>query len=1357
MVTVNRDADALLRFVPPMVVRRFQADPSFPTAPVLQRFSAAVMFADISGFTPLTEYLAQRGPDGAEQLTHLLNDYFGKLLAIISQHGGEVVKFAGDAMVAVWPSREGSRHALGLAAQLAVQCGLEAQAALHHYPVLEDRTLSLHVGIGAGDTMAFHVGGHSAHWEFTLAGPALEQMADAEHLSSPGTVVVSPEAWSLLRNQCTGDRLDSGFVQVTGVTSPVPAPVVTPLELDPPARPAVETYIPDAARTALHEGHGEWLAELRRVTVLFVNVRGLDYAAPDVLDRLQRVTHSLQSILFHYEACINQILVDDKGTVVVAALGLPPLGHEDDAVRGVNAAVALAARLRELELSSAIGVATGRVFCGPVGSAVRSTYTIMGDSVNVAARLMQAAPDDVLCESTTCQLAGARLRFDELPPISLKGKAEPLAVFRPHGETTMRQRLKPMFGRSRERAQLAASLAHLKEGKSSETLLIEAEAGMGKSRLVAELMEQARGTDVTCLFGAADAVERSTPYLPFRSIFRQVFNLDGLATPSEMREQVRARAESWFARDEAMLRLVPLLNEVLPIDMADNPHTAALTGRTRAENTQRLLIRVLQKAAAAEHLIVIVEDGHWLDSASWLLAHRVSTDVSPVLLVLAHRPLEDPPEAHRLLAAAPTSVRVQLEALAPEETLALISERLDVGSLPDEIAQFVLRRGGGSPFFSEELAYALRDSGNIAIENRTCRIRQPLTQVQVPQTVQGVITSRIDRLQPAQQLMLKSASVIGRVFSFRLLQDIYPVVPERTTLPDNMEELVRSHFVLMESPAPDLAYIFNHVITQEVAYQQMLVTQRRQLHRAIAEWFEQNEAANLDAWYPLLAHHWNKADEATRAREYLGKAGEQALRSGVYREACGFLEAALKRDCPDPVQRATLYRLLGEAFTGLGNLAEGEKALEEALRLLGMPIPIRTPLPGLLPETLRQCMHRVRPDALRAPAAERRTAHVEAVRVYERLMELHYLDEKQIATMFAAVRGLNMAEELGPCPELARFYANMCIAVALVPLHSAAEQYAWRAQVVARQVKQLEVTGWVWELIGMFTLGMGQLSRAEEHLVRSANTFEQLGDIRHWEESMCLMAERFLYQGYLTRSDELYARVLNTVNQTGDAEAMLWCYTVRGYALNIQGRDAETADGYYRQAEEILTHNRLGQLEQILYHSELAYHHLVHSHPGEALSSIRMVLPLVVGKPPTAMSSFEGRAALAETCVRLWELEKTRGARFDADDVPRMAMQASASLRRFAQVFPIAQARACTWSGLAAWLAGGHQRAFNYWRRSLSVAERMDLVLDQALAHREIGRHLPPDHVDRKAHLERADELFERCAADTYLSGSFKL
>ena len=148
----------------------------------------------------------------------------------------------------------------------------------------------------------------------------------------------------------------------------------------------------------------------------------------------------------------------------------------------------------------------------------------------------------------------------------------------------MRQRLRPMFGQARERARLGESLARLKDGKTREALLIEFEAGMGKSRLVHELMEQARGTDVTCLFGAADAVERSTPYLPFRSVFRQVFNLDGLASQAEIHEQVRARTKSWFHGETTILRLVPLLNEVLPLDVPDNEHASALTGRTRAED-----------------------------------------------------------------------------------------------------------------------------------------------------------------------------------------------------------------------------------------------------------------------------------------------------------------------------------------------------------------------------------------------------------------------------------------------------------------------------------------------------------------------------------------------------------------------------------------------------------------------------------------------------------------------------------------------------------------------------------------------------------------------------------------------------
>jgi tetratricopeptide (TPR) repeat protein len=324
------------------------------------------------------------------------------------------------------------------------------------------------------------------------------------------------------------------------------------------------------------------------------------------------------------------------------------------------------------------------------------------------------------------------------------------------------------------------------------------------------------------------------------------------------------------------------------------------------------------------------------------------------------------------------------------------AERLGVAALPPAVERLIDQKAQGNPFFSEELAYALRDSGLIAIADGTCRIARDVDweAVQFPDSIEGVITGRIDRLSPSQQLTLKAASVIGRLFALRTLRDIHPIESDRTHLPEQLDRLERLDLTRLDAPEPDLTYLFKHIITREVAYNLLLYAQRRRLHREVATWYERTHAEDLAPYYPLLAHHWGRAEELGRAIDYLEKAGAQALRDGAYREAVRFLGEALALDdrlrsrpgAPgDPLRRARWQRQMGEAYLDLGRLAEGRAHTERALALLGYPVPATRGrlAAGYAREVLLQALHRLRPARSPARAAVPCTVRCQAAAAYE--------------------------------------------------------------------------------------------------------------------------------------------------------------------------------------------------------------------------------------------------------------------------------------------------------------------------------------------------------------------------------------
>ncbi|MBK9755245.1 MAG: AAA family ATPase [Nannocystis sp.] len=919
--------DALASYVPVLVTRRLAEDPRPLTTPCSESFPAAVLCADISGFTAFTERLAREGPAGVEKVGAGLDGYFGRLTEIIAQHGGDVVKFAGDAVTAIWtlPPRDRTRD-LQRVALPAIACGMAIQSALHGYRFTDGVELSLRVGLGASRIAAVHVGGLAGRWEVVLTGSALAQGLKAEALARPGEVVVAPQLWPLIAGHVRGEPAGAGFVRVHEIAGTITCTPLLRPAMPAEAEAALCGYVPVAVATRLAAGQRSWLAELRRVAVVFLHLPAVTYQTP--LDEAQQVMVAVQQIVDSAEGSINHVSVNNDGATVLIAFGLPPLAHEDDAVRAVGAAQQLRDVLGRLACPPRIGLVTGRAFCGSVGGADRCEYTLLGDVVNLAARLMQAADEarPILCDSHTFASARAQFMFEAYPPIKVKGKTEAVAIYGPasgrlvarggrlvargpsSGTQTADRRHAPprpaLVGRMRERVVLIGKLHELLRGRSA-TVVVEGEAGLGKSRLADDLLEQAEAMGVPQLIGAREAPDGAAPYHAWTPVFRPIFGLD----------DPEAERDPWGRVQTVLKDLVPgsgarapLLAAVLALDPAETERSAAIAGKVRAELTRELLVAVLRGHLEDGPALLLIEDAHWVDSASWALLAQVREQIGPLLCVLVTGPIESdtdpaPSELRQVLADASTHHLV-LGPLSLAETETLVCRKLGVARAPAEVIEFVYGRAEGHPLFTEELSVALRDAGLLSILGDECYLAPEageLKAAQFPDNLEAVITTRIDRLSPQLQLVVKVASVLGRVFPLSLLRAVHPIEADRAGLPEHLAALERRGMVLLKGGSvADPSYGFKHALTQEVAYNLLPFAQRQQLHQAIAEYHERVYKDRVELHYPLLAHHWYSVVAPTalvteaqrpgpelvqRAVGYLQRAGEQAIRNGVGQEA----------------------------------------------------------------------------------------------------------------------------------------------------------------------------------------------------------------------------------------------------------------------------------------------------------------------------------------------------------------------------------------------------------------------------------------------------------------------------------------
>jgi class 3 adenylate cyclase/tetratricopeptide (TPR) repeat protein len=1372
-------ADSLASYVPNWMVRRLLADPAPPVSAHAERFTGVVLFADLSGFTSLAEQLAQRGASGAEDLSRILNAYFGQFIELISAHGGDIIKFAGDAVLAAWTAGQDS---LEITALRAAQCALAMQSKLHNYPVeapVDALThpagqaiyLPLRVGIGAGEIIGVQVGGVFGRWEFLLSGDPLAQMSAASRLARPGQVILSHAAWDLVKDCCAGtpvsrsDVAAPGGMHLESVGFPVAQRRLEMLELSPAVEAALQSYVPKAMVAHLGAGQAGWLAELRRVTVLFVNLPGQDHTMPAALEVAQTTICSLQTILYRYEGSLRQFMVDDKGATLITVFGLPPLAHEDDAARGVMVAMQMADELHSMDLCGSIGVATGQVFCGFVGNEQRREYAVVGNTVNLAARLMEAGPKGdggcipVFCDQATYQAARSRVKFDELPKISLRGVSAPVPVYRPVESTRGPRRPRSvMIGRTNERITLANALQSLIVNRSSSVIILEGEAGIGKTRLVQDLYRQAEALQIIAFTGIGSGVEVSTPYFAWRDIFDQILGF----LPPESRVQ---RILAWLETIESGLsQLAPVLNPVLLTSFPENELTAQMTGPARAINLHDILLRLLQDVVSHSPKIIVLEDAHWLDVASWSLAALVARQVQPLLMVIAARPMsagwqlrtETPPGYQQLL-EAPDVHQLRLGPLSNDDTLELLCQRLGIASLAEPVARQVLDKAEGHPFFAEELAFMLRDKGLLQIvgdEGRLASGDGSWNIPELPHTIQGMITSRIDRLAPAEQLTLKVASVIGRVFDYEIVREVYPFEGDKSQLVAHLLRLEQLDLAARLSPDLDAYYIFKNPIICDVAYNLMPYAQRQRLHRAVAEWYERAHAGNLTAYYGLLVHHWMQAGDIQHTLDYLEKSGERALFSGAAHEAAKFFEQALKLagETEATFRRGRWQRLLGEAYYSLGQLDESYQHLYRATHLFGWPLP-SNPLLLILGsgvQALHQALHRLGLTGLRRTLADnilkndRFDYAIEAVRTYERLSQISYVNGEVLRGIYTALRELNLAEDVGKVtPELARAYGVMTVLTGLFPsLRPFSVRYDRLAWSVVEGLGDLAALAWVAEATASYCHGVGQWQRGQAVLERGIEASERLGEWDRWTESVGFLANTHFRRGEYERSRQLcnqtFARAQRHNQSINQAVARL----AEVENLLMLGRTDEALNLW--EPSVTMFERHLGRGARAQPYGVLALIRLRRGEHAQAIQAADTALQLIsetlwVGLPSVwALAGFTGPA---EVYLRLWEQQQGG----DRATLQAGAHQACRGLKWHEFAYPSSRPYVLVYQGLYNWLEGKKERARRAWRRAIAAAEQYQTPYELGLAHYELGRHAAGS--ERQEHLARAGEIFERLGA----------
>jgi class 3 adenylate cyclase/tetratricopeptide (TPR) repeat protein len=669
-----------------------------------------------------------------------------------------------------------------------------------------------------------------------------------------------------------------------------PAPPAPAARLD--AGPVLQTYTPSHLADQVLQSRLAMEGERKQVTVLFCDMVGSTSLAerlgPEVMHLLiNRFFELALGEVHRYEGTINQFLGDG-----FMALFGAPIAHEDHARRAVLAALGLQKAIREqhadlgerygVELKIRIGLNTGWVVVGGIGDHLRTDYTAVGDTTNLAARLQQIAePGSVLISETTWRMVQGEVQTEALAPIQVKGKSELIQAFRVIGlaaaqadETVLGGgSLTPFVGRERE-LEVLDELREQAESGHGQVVGIAGEAGSGKSRLLYELRRRAWGASAIRLSGRCLSYGTGIPYLPLRHMLRNEWGVSEGDSPGTVAAKIReGLARTEIDPQEGLPYLLRLL-EVQPGTEA----LAELSPQALQARTFAVLRQILFRAGRGGLVLLEIEDLHWIDQTSedFLASLVEGIAAVPLLLVPTYRSGYQARWMDKSYAT-----QISLRRLTAKDSRVVVDAVLRSGQLPEELAQEVLDKAEGNPFFLEELTRSLLE-------------RQSQGDASVPDTIQGVLMARIDRLPEDHKRLLQTASVLGREFGLDLLQGIWD---QETPLPPLLADLKRWEF-LYDAPESAVsgrpACFFKHALTQEAVYQSLLTGRRQALHGATVRALEALYAGRLPDAYDSLAYHAPRADEPEKAVEYLSLFAEKAAQSYAHAEAAKALTEALE-------------------------------------------------------------------------------------------------------------------------------------------------------------------------------------------------------------------------------------------------------------------------------------------------------------------------------------------------------------------------------------------------------------------------------------------------------------------------------
>lgn len=862
-----------------------------------REIEGTLVHVDISGFTAMSERLARKGLVGSEEVAAVLNATFTELLTVANTDGGDLLKFGGDALLLLFQesnhAARACRAAYGMRQALRTVGNIQTSAGRVK--------LRMSVGVHSGIFDLLMVG--SSHRELIVAGPAASQTIVMEEAAEAGEIMVSHSTASGLTAADLGAPRGSGQLlrrapSVDGDASP-PIAAHHADEID--------GFVPVALRPVLRAASPT--GEHRRVTIGFVKYLGADRIIEqeglvEFADRIDELVNITQQAADAYEVTFLSSDIDVDGGKLILVSGAPD-AHSNDEERMLRAVRRIVDSQPRLTIK--IGVNRGHVFAGDVGAPFRRTYTIIGDAVNLSARVMaRAAQGQILVTPKVLEHSATTFETETVEPFHVKGKTEPIEAETVGAITGVKHRglrRLPLTGREAEAQILTDGLQSARANRGT-IVEISGIAGIGKSRLLEELHEAS--SDLTSLRASCERYEASTPYFPFRNLLRQVAGIDEdadhQAAGVQLQDLIKRRAPF-------LLPWVPLLAVPMDVEVAETPESTDLSSKFRRRRTHQA-VRDFMRSILSSPTVTTIEDVQWMDDASADLLRELVGSVAetPWLICVTRQPEAG---GYQREAGDPGET-IDLQPLDSEAAYRLALAATEDSPMLQHRLKSLIEQSGGNPLFLLELLDHTEGTEDL------------------PDSVEALVSARIDRLDLELRRLLRYSAVVGVTFDQELVAETAGDEVPEARQPTSWDRL--SEFIEQD----DGQLRFRHSLYRDVAYEGLPFRLRRQLHERIGSVIETRSGDHPEEQAELLSLHYLRGENFNKAWHYATLAGDEARGSYANVEAAEFFRRAqvAGRRLPEipASEYARVCEALGDVLELAGLYDDADRALRDARR-----------------------------------------------------------------------------------------------------------------------------------------------------------------------------------------------------------------------------------------------------------------------------------------------------------------------------------------------------------------------------------------------------------------------------------------